>query len=73
MSNSEGFERLVSRLPISKDRLLGMGLRYFLEKQNPEEVNLRTYKNGWAIEVKTDEEHIDEALEFWEKNVEDKV
>lgn len=73
MSGTDSFRRLVNRLPVSWEKLLGMGLRYFLERQDPESVNFTIHNNGWSIDVETSEERTQSALDFWETHVEEKL
>lgn len=73
MSDPNRFESLIKRLPVRWETVLGMGLAYFIEKQEPEEVNFTKYNNGWSLEVKTDEESVQDAMEFWTEYVEDKI
>lgn len=73
MSQSSQFEKLVAKLPVSWERLLGWGLSYFLERQDPEEVNFTIHNNGWSIDVKTDEESTEDALDFWTEFVEGRI
>lgn len=55
------------------ESFLSKGLQLFMRRQKPENVEFVVHPNGWSIRVKTDEEKIEEAREFWENHVEDKI
>lgn len=73
MPKPNSFEGLVDVLPGSWQYYLGLGLRYFLRNQEAEKVDFVRLKNGYAIEVKADEESVEDAEEFWVEYVEDKI
>lgn len=58
---------------MDKDKLIGHGVSKFVKSQNPENVSFKKYKNGYAIEVKTDAESVEKAKKFWENYVEPKL
>lgn len=63
------FESLVGSIPVDKNSLISSAISWFLRRQEPDDVTFQVYKNGYAIEVKTDEDNIKEAAEFWKDNV----
>lgn len=72
-SKSNDFESLVSKLPGSWQYYFGLGLRYFIREQDPDEVSFVRLNNGYAIEVKTDEDNVDGAEDFWLEFVDGKI
>lgn len=76
---SSGFERLVSRLPYSTDRILGMGVSFFIREQDPSSVefNVRVDDNdniiGWEIKVDTEEDKVEQAKDFWVDEVQGRL
>jgi hypothetical protein len=74
MSNDEHrFLKIINKLPVDNDNILGLGLQYFISNQDPEEVRFVEYNNGYAIEIATDEDNVDEARGFWEEYIQDKI
>jgi len=74
MSGEATFEKYVKRLPgVDWKTLLSWGVSWFVNKQNPEEVEFVEYPNGWALEVQTDGDGIKQAREFWENHLEEKL
>ena len=63
------FEKLIDRLPMDKDKVIGQAVSWFISKQDPNSVQFKQYDNGYEIKVYTDPENADEAKEFWEENV----
>lgn len=63
------FEKYVGMLPVSSDKLVGSAISWFLMKQDPEDVSLDLYNNGYQITVKTDKDNVKEMAEFWEEYV----
>jgi hypothetical protein len=76
MSNS--FKRLMSRLPYSWEKILGMGISFFLREQDPDNVefNIRVSEDepvGWEIRVETDKQNVEEAKDFWINHVQERL
>lgn len=76
MSNS--FKRLMSRLPYSWEKILGMGISFFLREQDPDNVefNIRVSEDepvGWEIRVEADKENVEEAKDFWINHVQERL
>lgn len=69
MGNSSRFAKLVEKAPVDNDKLIGQAVSWFIQKQEPEDVEFTKYKNGYTVEVRTSEENANEAKEFWEENV----
>lgn len=69
MGQDSKFERLVSKVPIDNDKLIGQAVGWFIGKQQPESVEFTQYQNGYTIEVRADGESAKEAREFWEEHV----
>lgn len=78
-SDGDRFQRLVSMLPVPWEEVLGMGLAFFINNQEPETVKMKVHANddnevfGYSIQVKTDGENAEDAVEFWEEFVEEKL
>lgn len=62
-------ESLVNRLPVNKDTIVSSGISFFIRRQDPDNVDFQVYENGYRIEVKTDEDNVKEAAEFWRDEV----
>ncbi len=69
MGNDSKFMRLVNKVPVDNDKLIGQAVGWFISRQTPEDVEFTEYRNGYAIEVRTDEESASEAREFWKEYV----
>lgn len=69
MDETSKFERLVSKVPVDNDKIIGQAISWFISNQKPISVNFVQYKNGYQIEVKTNEESAKKAKEFWENYV----
>lgn len=67
------FEQIISMTPVSVDRAIGSGISYFINQQEPENVEFVKGTNGYAIRVETDEENAEEARQFWEEVVDPKL
>lgn len=61
--------QMVNRVPVNNDKLIGQAVAWFVSKQAPDEVNFTRYDNGYKLQVFTDEDNADEAMSFWEENV----
>lgn len=73
MSQTE-LDSLVGKLPgLSWEKLVSLAFKHIFNKVGAEDVTLAVYENGVAIEIKTDEEGVEQCTEFWEKHVEDKI
>jgi len=75
---SSAFEKIVSRLPYSLDKMLASGISFFIKEQEPERVefNVRVENGepvGWEIRVRTDEQNVEEAKDFWIDNVQERL
>lgn len=68
-----GLDTILNRTNVGWKQLLSRGLRVFIAEQEPEDVNFVRHPNGWSIQVKTDEDNIEEAQEFWQDNIEGKL
>lgn len=66
-------ESLVSRLPVNKETIISSGISWFIRRQEPESVDFDVYENGYQITVKTDEENVKKAAEFWRDEVNPKL
>jgi hypothetical protein len=79
MDGDSLFTTYVNKLGVSWERLLSSGLSLFIKEQQPERVVFKVHTDdsqditGYSIQVKTDEESVRKAKEFWEKNVETKL
>lgn len=69
MTEAGKFESLVDRAPFSKERLIGWAVSWFLKRQDPEKIEMTSYKNGYEVSVYTDEDGVGEAVDFWEEYV----
>jgi len=67
------FEDIVSMLPVGWEKVLGQGMGFFINQQEPEWVEFEKVANGYVIKVATDEESSQDAREFWEEFVDDKL
>jgi len=67
------FEKYLQVLPVGWEKLLSSGLSWYIKNQEPEWVELNVYNDGYAIEVKTDEESVKELEEFWVEHVSPKL
>jgi len=67
------FEKLIGRLPMDEDSIIGQAVSWFISKQDPESVKFEQYDNGYQIQVFTDPESAEEAKEFWENNVDQHI
>ncbi len=70
---SGSFEKYVSMLPVSPEKLVGSAISWYLKKQDPDDVTLDLYRNGYSITIKTDDENVKEMKEFWREFVEPKL
>lgn len=66
-------ESLVDRLPFSKNTIISSGISWFIRRQDPETVEFDVYENGYQITVKTDEDNVKQAAEFWRDEVNPKL
>ena len=79
MSGHELFSRYMGRFGVSWQSLLSSGLSFFITEQDPEKVVFKVHTNsvnevtGYSIQVKTDEDNVRQAKEFWEDHVEEKL
>lgn len=64
------FDRLLSSLPVSKDKMVGMGMQHFISEMEPDDVKFVVHPNGFSIQVKTSEEKVQAATEFWQNSIE---
>lgn len=69
MDDSSRFEQLVSKVPVDNDKIIGQAVGWFINQQEPENVNFTQYKNGYEITVKTNNDSAKDAKEFWENHV----
>lgn len=69
MAEQSRFEKLVSKVPVDNDKLIGQAVGWFITKQEPDNVEFTEYPNGYTIEVRTDKGNATEAREFWEEHV----
>jgi hypothetical protein len=73
------FKRYMDRFGVSWEKLLSSGLSFFISEQDPEKVVFKVHTDnedritGYSIQVKTDEDNVREAKEFWEEHVEGKL
>jgi hypothetical protein len=70
---SGSFEKYVNMLPVSPEKLVGSAISWYLKKQDPDDVTLDLYRNGYSITIKTDDENVKEMKEFWREFVEPKL
>lgn len=75
---SSAFERLVGRLPYSWEKIVGMGISFFIREQDPQSVEFNVIAKdgnavGWEINVYTDEENVEKAKDFWLEFVEGRL
>lgn len=69
MGEQSRFEKLVSKVPVDNDKLIGQAVGWFITKQEPDNVEFTEYPNGYTIEVRTDKENAAQARKFWEEHV----
>lgn len=67
------FEKYINMLPVSPEKLVGSAISWYFRKQEPEDVTLDLYKNGYSITVKTDKDNVKDMKEFWREFVEPKL
>lgn len=67
--NDSHFSRVRGALGIGKEKAVAEGVKHFISVQNVKDVDFVEYDNGWALEVKTDEESTRKAKEFWEDSI----
>lgn len=67
------FKQYVTMLPGSWEKVLGHGLRFFISRQDPDDVKFVKYDNGWGIQVVTDEDNVEEASDFWDEYVREEL
>lgn len=73
------FKRLVNRLPYSWEKILGMGISFFINEQNPSDVKFNVRVNGddevvgWEMKVDTDKDSTKDAKDFWENYVDNRL
>lgn len=73
------FSTYIQKLGVDWERVLSSGLSLFIKEQDPKKVVFKVHTNdeekvtGYSIQVKTDEENVRDAKEFWEKHVETKL
>lgn len=72
------FKAIVSSLPYPWQKVFSWGLTFFISEQEPDKVKFKAHTDngdvvGWSIQVKTSEENVEEAKEFWEEYVEPKL
>jgi hypothetical protein len=65
--------QLMKFVPVDEEKVISLGLQHFLRNQDPENVDFVSYPNGWALEIKTDEDNVEDARQFWEDNIEGKL
>lgn len=71
MSDGSRFEKIVGRLPMGIDSVVGSGMSWFISRLDPDGVKFAKYNNGFAIEVKgIPDDKINEAESFWDEYVE---
>lgn len=69
MGEDSRFMKVVNRVPVDNDKLIGQAVSWFITKQNPDEVDFTEYENGYELKVFADKEDAKEAREFWEEYV----
>lgn len=67
MAKGDGsvFKKYVDMLPVPPNELVASALTWFLRRQDPDNIDLDLYENGYRITVKTDKENVKEMSEFW--------
>lgn len=70
---SMDFKSMVELLPVGWQNALSSALGYYITRQDPEKVEFEKVKNGYVIKVETDDESAEEAKEFWQNHVHDKL
>jgi hypothetical protein len=79
MDDESLFSTYIQKLGVDWQRVLSSGLSLFIKEQEPRKVVFKVHTKddenvtGYSIQVKTDEENVREAKEFWETNVEPKL
>jgi len=66
-------DQLLNFAPVSREKAISLGMQHFLRDQEPEDVEFVAHPNGYSLQIKTDEENVQKAKEFWEKNIEDNL
>lgn len=69
MGDDSKFTKIVERVPVDNDKLIGQAVSWFIKKQDPDEVDFTTYENGYEIKVFSGKEEAEEAKGFWEEYV----
>lgn len=64
---TDRFEKMINTL--GWKRVLSAGLKFFFDRQEPEDIEFVEYKNGYTIVVKTGRENVKEAKEFWDEYI----
>lgn len=64
MSADSSFRSMMSKLPLRWEKVLSSGLSYFIQNQDPDDVEFEFADNGYRITVKTDKQNTQEAKEF---------
>lgn len=75
---SSAFQKLVRALPYDWEKVLGMGISFFIKDQKPESVefNVRVEDDepvGWEIRVTTDKVNVERAKNFWINRVQERL
>jgi len=79
MDGTSLFETYLSKFGVDWEDVLSSGLSFFITKQDPEKVKFKVHTNkqeeitGYSIQVKTDEDNVKDAKDFWENNVRGKL
>lgn len=78
-NNGERFEKLVKRLPLPWQDIVGMAVSYYINRHEPDKVVFKVHANGddevmgYSIQVRAEADKVKEAKEFWEMNVEGRL
>lgn len=70
MGDGSGFSKMIDRLPVDNEKLIGQAVGWFVQRQDPESVEFTQYDNGYQIQVFAGGEESESAKEFWEEHVE---
>jgi hypothetical protein len=79
MRGSSVFKSYIDKLGVDWEDVLSSGLSLFIKEQDPDKVVYKVHTDsdenitGYSIQVKTDEENVKEAKDFWENHVEPKL
>lgn len=69
--NVERAESLLSAMPIPRDEVISLGMKFFFSKQDPNGISLEFRPNGYSINVKVGDEGKEQMKMFWEEYIQE--